>query len=165
MTAAASAANQSLDLKRIADPPVSFRFYASLSELSGRRQPQENRPLTISCHAGPMQPDQPAQSSHHIEVHRILTAHAAADRLLIAPGVDGEIGRAQCHFARLGDDHALGLLAEINIALFRLRHAMRGGDMTEAAAQRATLDDLARAWRRHMPLFQVAEIFPAEGRA
>jgi hypothetical protein len=94
-----------------------------------------------------------------------LTAHAAADRLLIAPGVDGEIGRAQCHFARLGDDDALALLAEINIALFRLRHALRVGDIAQASAQRAALDDLARAWRRHMPLFQVAEIFPAEGRA
>jgi hypothetical protein len=112
-----------------------------------------------------MQPDQPPPPRFHIEVHHILTAHCAADRLLIAPGVDGAIGRAQCHFARIGDADALGLLAEINIALFRLRHALRGGDMDEAADQRAALDRLASAWRRHMPLFQVAEIFPAEGRA
>ena len=112
-----------------------------------------------------MQPDQPQSPTYHIEVHQILAAHSAADRLLIAPGVDGAIGRAQCYFSRIGDTDALGLLAEINIALFRLRHALRGGDMGEAADQRATLDRLASAWRQHMPLFQVAAVFPAEGRA
>jgi hypothetical protein len=103
--------------------------------------------------------------SPHVAVHHILTAHAAADRLLVAPGVEAAIGRAQSHFARIGNANALGLLAEINIALFRLRHALRGGDMAEAAAQRAAIDRLASDWRQHMPLFQVGEIFPAEGRA
>lgn len=103
--------------------------------------------------------------SPHVAVHHILTAHAAADRLLIAPGVDGAIGRAQSHFARIGDIDAVGLLAEINIALFRLRHALRGGEMGDAADQRAALDRLASAWRQHMPLFQVGEVYPVEGNA
>ena len=103
--------------------------------------------------------------SPHVAVHHILTAHAAADRLLVAPGVEAALGRAQCHFARIGNDDALGLLAEINIALFRLRHALRGGDMAEAAAQRTALDRLAADWRDHMPLVLVGEVYPVEGNA
>lgn len=103
--------------------------------------------------------------SPHVAVHHILTAHAAADRLLVAPGVEAAIGRAQCHFARIGNANALGLLAEINIALFRLRHALRGGDMAEAGAQRIALDRLASHWRDHMPLVLVGEIYPVEGNA
>jgi hypothetical protein len=112
-----------------------------------------------------MQPSHSPDAGHHLAVHHILTGHAAADRLLIAPGVDGAIGRAQCHFGRIGDAHALGLLAEINIALFRLRHALRGGDMEAAADQRDALERLASAWRLHMPLVLVAEVFPTEGNA
>jgi len=103
-------------------------------------------------------------TSHHIAVHRLIAAHAAAGGM-IAPGTDGAIGRAQCHFERAGDARAVALLGKTNVALFRLRQALRDGDGAEAAAQRKALTTLADQWREHTPLFQVAQLFPAEGNA
>lgn len=104
------------------------------------------------------------EPSPHIAIHRILTAHAAPVRM-IAQGTDGAIGRAQCHFERLGDALAVHLLAETSVALFRLRQALRDGDAAEAILQRDSLARIADRWREHTPLFEVAQLFPSQGNA
>jgi hypothetical protein len=112
----------------------------------------------MSCQSGAM------TTSHHIAVHRLIATHAASGGL-IAPGTDAAIGRAQCHFERLGDDHAVTLLAETNVALFRLRRALRDGDHAAAVLQRDSLARIADKWREHTPLFEVGQLFPSEGHA
>ena len=102
------------------------------------------------------------QPSHHIAVHRILTAHAAPCRA-IAPGTDGAIGRAQFHFDSAGNAEAVALLGQSNVALVRLRQALCAGDEAEAAAQREALARLASAWLGLTPLFQIAELLCPEG--
>lgn len=103
-------------------------------------------------------------TSHHVAVHRVLAAHAAPCRT-IAVGADGVIGRAQCHFESQGDGEAVALLGRINLALFRLRQALRLRDETEAGAQRAILAAIADQWRDKTPLFEFAQLFPTEGNA
>ena len=106
-----------------------------------------------------------SETSLHIAVHRILTIHACENLRMIERGTEGMIGRAQCHFDRSGDSQALGLLARSNVALFRLRQALRSSDKAEAAAQRAELLCIADDWREQTPLFEVAQLFPTDGSA
>ncbi len=106
-----------------------------------------------------------ARAGLHEAVHRTLATEARSTQRPPAPGTDGLLGRAQFHYDCLGDEEAVGLLEQMNIAMFRLRQALLAGDEAAYQAQRSALRKLAGAWLYHAPLHKVAEFFPPEGEA
>jgi hypothetical protein len=106
-----------------------------------------------------------ARAGLHDAVHRALTTEARSKQRPPAPGTDGVFGRAQFHYDCLGDDEAVALLEQMNIAMFRLRQALLAGDEASYQAQRSALRKLSGAWLYQAPLHKVADIFPSEGEA
>ena len=106
-----------------------------------------------------------ARAGLHEAVRRALAAEARPKQRPPAPGTDGILGRAQFHYDCLGDDEAVGLLEQMNIAMFRLRQALLAGDEASYQAERAALRKLSAAWLYHAPLHRVAELLPPEGEA
>jgi hypothetical protein len=100
------------------------------------------------------------RAGHHAAVYRLITAGAAAERL-VPPGTEGAIGRAQTCYEE--DPEAAELLREMNLAVFRLRQSLLAGAEADCRAQREALARLACAWLYQAPLFHVAELFPSEG--
>ena len=106
-----------------------------------------------------------ARAGLHDAVHRTLKTEAGSKQRPPAPGTDGVFGRAQFHYDCLGDDEAVALLEQMNIAMFGLRQALLAGDEAAYRAARAALRRLAGAWLYHAPLHKVADLFPPEGEA
>lgn len=106
-----------------------------------------------------------ARAGLHEFVQKALTTEARSRQRPPAPGTDGIFGRAQFHYDCLGDDEAVALLEQMNIAVFRLRQALLAGDEAVYQAQRAALRKLSGAWLYQAPLHKVAELFPPEGEA
>src|SRR5438128_7723125 len=93
-----------------------------------------------------------ARAGLHEAVHRALAKEARATQRPPAPGTDGLFGRAQFHYDSLGDGEAVGLLEQMNVAMFRLRQALLAGDEAAYRAQRSALKKLSGAWLYHAPL-------------
>ena len=106
-----------------------------------------------------------ARAGLHEAVHKALATEARSKQRPPAPGTDGVFGRAQFHYDCLGDEEAVALLEQMNIAMFRLRQALLAGDEATYQAQRSALRKLSGAWRYQAPLHRVAELYPPEGEA
>ena len=101
-----------------------------------------------------------ARAAHHAAVYHLLQASAARTPAL---GVEGAIGRAQFHYDRNRD--AAALLAEMNLAILRLRQALLAGAESACNDERAAIARLADAWLYHAPLSHAAAFFPEDGTA
>ena len=102
-----------------------------------------------------------ARAGHHAAVYCRLTAAATAADRPLPRGTEGAIGRAQSDYH--GEPEAAALLREMNVAVFRLRHAILTRAEAETQVQRDTLGRLAGEWLYFAPLFKVAELLLAEG--
>ena len=100
------------------------------------------------------------RAAHHATVYHLLRASTGP---LPPAGLDGAIGRAQLQYDC--DEEPAALLAEMNLAIFRLRQALLAGAEDQCLAERAAIARLAEAWLYQAPLSHVAALFPDEGRA
>jgi len=106
--------------------------------------------------------DAAIRAGHHATLYRLLEAGAASARLL-PPGMEGAIGRAEACYDDNGE--AKALLAEMNVAVFRLRQALFAGAEADCRAQRESLARLAGQWLYQAPLHHIAALLPHEGEA
>ncbi|MDQ8757813.1 hypothetical protein RCO27_16425 [Sphingosinicella sp. LHD-64] len=100
--------------------------------------------------------EQAWQGSRYGAVHGALQRLLDSDARLLPPGTEGVIGRAQYHFARIGNQAAAARLESISIALFRLRWAhwtRREADLRDVGQE---LGALAEQW------FLAAPMLPGE---
>jgi len=93
------------------------------------------------------------RGGHYLAVYGVL--NAIADSACVHPprGAEGAIGRAQCHFRRIGAAEALARLETISVILFRFRQALLARAETDREACRAALADLAYQWLLEAPMF------------
>ena len=96
--------------------------------------------------------EQTWQNSHYCAVHGALQRLCDSTGSALPPGTEGVIGRAQFHFANVGDAGAEKRLEAISTTLFRLRWAKWAGRDAELRESERKLHTLAEQWLLEAPM-------------
>jgi hypothetical protein len=101
-------------------------------------------------------------NGYYSAVHERLLLFLESGIRRLPPGTEGVVVRAQAHFGGIGDAGAVARLEAISLSLVRIQRAIWAGDEGDFERQAQRLDEAARAWFAHAPMFPPCEALDAE---